>query len=383
MPDVHAVRSASSSARWIACPGSIRLCQSDECPKPGTSEYAEEGTAAHTLAEVKLKIALGMTTKADELKKAMKSEYFCGEMDEATSYYRDLVMEHYNGAGDGAEIMIEQRVDFSDWVPGGFGTSDAVIISDDTIEIIDLKYGKGVKVYAPNNTQMRLYALGAFEIFGDLYDFTNVRTTIVQPRLDHVSSEELTVKELIFWGDDIVRPAAEASEKPDAPLHAGEHCRWCPAKAVCRERAEANLELARYDFKPGDLLTADEVGEILSKAEELSKWAEDIKGYALAQAIAGTSYDGWKLVEGRSNRKYTDEVKVSEALQKAGFKEAMLYERKLLGITAMEKLVGKKKLAEVCKDLIEKPAGKPVLVPASDSREAINSAASAADDFKD
>ena len=380
MPDVHAKRSASSSARWIACPGSIRV--SDQCPEPGASQYAEEGTLAHAVAELKLKIALDKSVSAKELKKLTKDPLWTGEMDEATDFYRDLVLEHLYGAG-GAELMIEQRVDFSEWVPGGFGTSDAVIIDDDTIEIIDLKYGKGVKVYAPNNTQMRLYALGAFEIFGDLYDFTNVKTTIVQPRLDHVSSEELTVKELLFWGDEVARPAAEASEKPDAPLHAGEHCRWCPAKAICRERAEANLELARYDFAPGDLLTADEIGEILSKAEELSKWAEDIKGYALAQAIAGTSYDGWKLVEGRSNRKYTDEVKVSEALQKAGFKEAMLYERKLLGITAMEKLVGKKKLAEVCKDLIEKPAGKPVLVPASDSREAINSAESAREDFKD
>ena len=380
MPDVHAKRSASSSARWIACPGSIRV--SDQCPEPGASQYAEEGTLAHAVAELKLKIALDKSVSAKELKKLTKDPLWTGEMDEATDFYRDLVLEHLYGAG-GAELMIEQRVDYSEWVPGGFGTSDAVIISEDTIEIIDLKYGQGIRVDAKGNSQMRLYALGAFEIFGDLYDFDNVRMTIVQPRLDHVSSEDLTVKDLLKWADEVVVPAAKASEQPDAPTHAGDWCRWCPGKAVCRTRAEANLALAKYDFAPGDLLDDAEIGGILKQAEELSKWVSDLQGYALTQALAGTHYDGWKLVEGRSNRKYTDEAKVSEALQKAGFKEAMLYERKLLGLTAMEKLVGKKKLAEVCEGLIEKPAGKPVLVPESDKREAIGSAASAAADFDD
>ena len=229
---------------------------------------------------------------------------------------------------------------------------------------------------------MRLYALGALEIFGDLYDFEHVRMTIVQPRLDHVSTEELTVNELLTWATDVVVPAAEAADRPDAPTHAGEHCRWCPAKAVCRTRAEANLALARYDFAKGDLLDPEEIGEILKQADELAKWVGDIQAYALEQALAGQHYDGWKLVEGRSTRKYADEIKVVEALEKAGFKEAMLYERKLLGITAMEKLVGKKKLAETLGDLIIKPEGKPVLVTEDDKREAINSAASAAADFK-
>jgi hypothetical protein len=229
---------------------------------------------------------------------------------------------------------------------------------------------------------MRLYALGALEIFGDLYDFQNVRYTIIQPRLDHVSAEEITVEELVAWGNNVVKPAAEAAARPDAPIRAGDHCRWCPAKAICRERAEANLALARYDFKKGDLLGDEEISDILTRADELSRWVSDIQEYALARAMDGKTYDGWKLVEGRSVPKYADDLKVADALQAAGYDEAMLYERKLLGITAMEKLVGKKKLTETLGDLIIKPAGKPVLVPASDKRDAINTAAGAAADFK-
>jgi hypothetical protein len=381
MPNVHSRYPASASHRWINCPGSIRL--SDQVPQEGSSSYAEEGTLAHAIAEQKLRIAIDKTVKAAELKKLTKDPMYDGEMDEATTFYAGLVMEHYNAGGDYAELMIEQRVDFSQWVPEGFGTSDAIIISDDTIEVIDLKYGKGVRVDAEGNSQMRLYALGAYALFSDLYDFDKVRMTIVQPRLDHVSTEELTVQQLLEWAKVYVVPAAELAAKDDAPTSAGDWCRWCPARAICRTRAEANLELARYDFKRGDLLDPDEIAEILGKVDELTKWASDIQGYALQQAMDGTHYDGWKVVEGRSNRKYKDELLVAEALHKEGYKDAVLYTRKLLGITDMEKLVGKKKLAEICKDLIEKPAGKPTLVPESDKREPINSAAQAAADFSD
>ena len=381
MPNVHSRYPASASHRWINCPGSIRL--SDQVPQEGSSSYAEEGTLAHAIAEQKLRIAIDKTVKASELKKLTKDPMYDGEMDEATTFYAGLVMEHYNAGGDYAELMIEQRVDFSQWVPEGFGTSDAIIISDDTIEVIDLKYGKGVRVDAEGNSQMRLYALGAYALFSDLYDFDKVRMTIVQPRLDHVSTEEMSVEDLLFWAKVIVVPAAELAAKDDAPTEAGDWCRWCPARAICRTRAKANLELARYEFKRGDLLDPDEIAEILGKVDELTKWASDIQGYALQQAMDGTHYDGWKVVEGRSNRKYKDELLVAEALHKEGYKDAVLYTRKLLGITDMEKLVGKKRLAEICKDLIEKPAGKPTLVPESDKREPINSAAQAAADFSD
>lgn len=381
MPNVHSRFPASASHRWINCPGSIRL--SEQVPQETTTSYAEEGTLAHAIAEQKLLIAIDKTVKASELKKLTKDPMYDGEMDEATTFYAGLVMEHYNAAGDSAELMIEQRVDFSDWVPDGFGTSDAIIVNDDTIEVIDLKYGKGVRVDAEGNSQMRLYALGACAMFGDLYDFEKVRMTIVQPRLDHVSVEEMDLHDLLEWAKVYVVPAALEAVKDDAPLSAGDWCRWCPARAICRKRAEANLELARYDFQPGDLLEPDEIAEILGKVDELTKWAADIEAYALQQALNGEHYDGYKLVEGRSVRKYKDELQVAEKLKAEGFSEAVLYERKLLGITAMEKLVGKKKFTETLGDLVEKPAGKPVLVPESDKREAINSAAQAAADFKD
>lgn len=381
MPNVHSRFPASASHRWMNCPGSIRL--SEQVPQETTTSYAEEGTLAHAIAEQKLLIAIDKTVKAAELKKLTKDPMYDGEMDEATTFYAGLVMEHYNAAGDSAELMIEQRVDFSDWVPDGFGTSDAIIVNDDTIEVIDLKYGKGVRVDAEGNSQMRLYALGACAMFGDLYDFEKVRMTIVQPRLDHVSTEEIDLHDLLEWAKVYVVPAALEAAKDDAPLAAGDWCRWCPARAICRKRAEANLELARYDFQPGDLLEPDEIAEILGKVDELTKWAADIEAYALQQALNGEHYDGYKLVEGRSVRKYKDELQVAEKLKAEGFSEAVLYERKLLGITAMEKLVGKKKFTETLGDLVEKPAGKPVLVPESDKREAINSAAQAAADFKD
>ena len=382
MPDVHSRYPASASHRWINCPGSIRLSemvkQADEA-----SEYAKEGTLAHAIAEQKLLIAMDRAVKAESLKLLTKDTMYDGEMNEATSFYASLVLEHYNAADRGAELMVEQKVDFSDWVPEGFGTSDAIIVDDDTLEIIDFKYGKGIRVDADGNSQLRLYALGAISMLEALYNFTWVRMTIVQPRLDNVSTADMTVDELKYWAEIYVVPAALEAASDNPHYAAGDWCRWCPARATCRTRAEKNLELARYDFQPSELLNDNEIADILGRIEELTKWASDIEGYALQQAIAGTHYDGWKVVEGRSNRKYKDELKVAEKLKAEGYSEAVLYTRKLLGITDMEKLVGKKKLAETLKDLIEKPAGKPTLVPESDKREPINSAAQAAADFTD
>jgi len=383
MPSNHARLSPSAAVRWINCPGSIRLAE--QCPPEAGSEYAEEGTAAHALAELKLRAELGeITTRkyAAELKKARAGQYYCGEMDEATDYYKDAVLERLAASGADAELMVEQHFSLDAWVPEGFGTSDAVLVSDSTIEVIDLKYGKGVRVDAAGNPQLRLYGLGAASLFWDVYDFHTVRMTIIQPRLDHVSTEELPMQELFNWAETVVKPAALEASGDDGHTACGDWCRWCPAKAVCRTRAQKQLELAAYDFRDPDLLSADEIAEILPRIEELTRWASDVQDYALQQAVAGEHYDGWKLVEGRSVRKYADDLKVAEALQAAGYAEAALYERKLYGITAMEKIVGKKKLTEILGDLIIKPAGKPVLVPESDKREAINTAAAAAADFK-
>lgn len=380
MPSKHAKLSASSAFRWINCPGSVALA--DQLPAPGSSAYADEGTLAHALAELKLRKFLGDADNYDkELTQIQASEYYCGEMDEATDFYAETVQEHLAAAGEDVELMIEQQFSLDNWVPEGFGTSDAVIIGGSTIEVIDLKYGKGVKVEAKNNPQLRLYGLGASALFGDLYDFKTVRTTIIQPRLDHVSGEEIPLKELLLWAEEDVAPKARMAMDGTDYTACGDWCRWCPAKAVCRKRAEYNLELAKDEFKAPPLLTDEEIGEVLRRAEEIQKWTSDIQAYALEQALAGKHFDGWKLVEGRSNRKYADDLKVAETLVAAGYDEAMLYERKLYGITAMEKIVGKKKLTTTLGDLIIKPAGKPVLVPESDKREAINTTEAAKADF--
>lgn len=385
MPTKHARCSASSAFRWINCPGSVAL--SEQCPDPGSSSYADEGTLAHSLGELKIRRLVSEISEnqyKQKLADVQSGEYYDGEMDEATDYYAEIVLEELEAAGEGSILMVEQRLDLSRWIPEGFGTGDAVIISTTGhyIQIIDFKYGKGIKVEALENPQLRLYGLGAADLFEGLYDFDTVKTTIVQPRLNHVSSEESSLKDLLLWADEDVAPRAIMAMEGTDYLAAGDWCRFCPAKAVCRERASANLELARYEFRQPQLLTDEEIGEVLQKANELQKWVADVSAYALDQALAGRHFAGWKLVEGRSVRKYADDLRVADALKAAGFDEAMLYERKLYSITAMEKTVGKKRLTEILGDLIIKPQGKPVLVPESDKRDPINTAAAAQADFK-
>lgn len=382
MPTKHARLSASSAFRWINCPGSVAL--SDQCPTPASSSYADEGTLAHAIGELKLRYVNDEISKRQlnaKMKPLLQSEYYCGEMEEATGYYADAVIEALEAAGEDAELMIEQQFSLDRWVPEGFGTSDAVVIGGGVIQVIDLKYGKGIKVDARNNPQLRLYGLGAANLFDSLYDFDTVRMTIIQPRLDHISTEELPLSELLAWAEDDVKPRAQMAMDGTDYTAVGDWCRFCPAKAVCRKRAEYNLSIAKDDFRNPPLLSDEEIGEVLRRADELQHWVKDVGDYALEQALAGKQYDGWKLVEGRSVRKYADDLKVAEALKAAGYDEAMLYERKLYGISAMEKIVGKKRLTETLGDLIVKPAGKPVLVPESDKREAINTAEVAKADF--
>lgn len=377
----HARLSPSSSHRWINCPGSVYL--SEQCPPQEGSIYTEEGTEAHALAELKLRLLQGEEEFwSKQLENARKEySYYCGEMEEATDFYKDIIQEKLLEGGADAELMIEQRFSLEKWVPESFGSADTVIVAGNVIEVCDLKYGKGVKVEAKGNPQLRLYGLGAAELFGDLYDFDTVRMTIIQPRLDHVSTEEMSLKELILWAQEEVAPRAQMAMENSDFIQCGDWCRFCPAKALCRERAKENLKLAKYDFKEPRLLVDEEIGEILKKSAELKKWAEDVLDYALSQALEGKSFDGWKLVEGKSNRKYADESKVVKALKEAGFEEALLYERKLYGITNMEKLVGRKRFGEILGDLIIKPAGKPSLVPESDKRKAINKEEGAKEDF--
>lgn len=375
----HALLSASSASRWMVCPPCARL---EEKYENKTSEYAEEGTLAHELGELGLKHNLGeITTKKynAEVKKIEANELFTADMPDYVEIYVDTCMEKVSEAKaktPDALFKIEQRLDFSRWVPEGFGTGDFVIIADGTMEICDLKYGKGVPVSALGNKQMRLYALGAISEFEFLYDIEKVKMTIIQPRLDSISTDEITVDELLKWADEFVKPTAELAFKGEGEFCAGEHCGFCRAKSVCKARADKNLELAKYEFRTTTELSENDIADILGKAEELMKWAKDVQDYALEQALQGTSYSGWKLVEGRSNRKYTDTGKVAEILLANEYTEDKIYKPKeLQGLTNMEKVVGKKKLAELVGDYIEKPQGKPVLVVESDKRTVFNSAA--------
>jgi len=382
----HAVLSASGAHRWLACTPSARL---EEGFEETTSAYAEEGTLAHTLAELKLKLYLKQIPAkafAKQLQELEKSEHYSASMVDYIESYASIVLEKVNEArarSKDAVVLLEQKLDFSDWVPGGFGTGDVVIISDGVLEIIDLKYGKGVPVSAEDNAQMRLYALGALATFDSLYDIKTVRMTIVQPRLDSVSSDEITAEMLYWWADTELIKRAQLAWEGKGEFQAGEHCRFCRARFNCRARAEANLELAKMEFKKPELLSDEEIGEVLKQADELKAWVSDVFDYALVQARDhGKKFLGWKLVEGRSVRKYADEDQVAKTLTQAGYKESEIYQKKLWGITAMEKLLGKTKFTEILKGLVVRPAGKPTLAKESDKRPEISSTASAVADFE-
>ena len=366
-PKGHALLSASSSDRWLHCPPSARLCESYD---DKGSDYAAEGTDAHALCEYKLRQALGMeaTDPTENL------TWFNEEMSDCATGYAAYVLEQVEAAKQTCAdpvVLIEQRVDFSRWVESGFGTADCILIADGTLQIIDYKHGLGVLVSADGNPQMQCYALGALELFDAIYDIDSVRMTIYQPRRENVSTYELSKDELYRWADEVLKPTADLAFAGDGNFLCGEWCGFCKAKHDCRARANANMELARYDFKLPPLLTDEEVEEILARADDLVSWASDIKEYALQQAISGKEWHGWKLVEGRSNRRYTNETAVAGAVTDAGFDP---YEHKVLGVTAMQKLLGKSRFDEILAAYIEKPQGKPTLVPESDKRPAMNTA---------
>lgn len=366
-PKGHAVLSASSSDRWLHCPPSARLCESYN---DKGSDYAAEGTDAHALCEYKLRRVLGMEA-ADPTENLT---WFNEEMSDCANGYAAYVLEQVETAKQSCTdpvVLIEQRVDFSRWVESGFGTADCIIIADGTLQVIDYKHGLGVLVSAEENPQMQCYALGALELFDDIYDIDLVRMNIYQPRRDNVSTYEIQKDELYKWADEILKPTADLAFVGDGNFLCGEWCGFCKAKHDCRARADANMELARYDFKLPPLLTDEEVEEILSRVDDLVAWASDIKDYALQQAISGKEWHGYKLVEGRSNRKYTNDALVAAAVERIGVDP---YERKLLGVTAMQKLLGKSRFDEILAAYIEKPQGKPTLVPESDKRPAMNTA---------
>jgi hypothetical protein len=371
----HALLSASSSHRWLNCPPSARLCESYE---DKGSEYAAEGTSAHMLCEYKLKVALGIRAKDP----TADLSFYNAEMEDCANGYAAYILELVEMAKQSCAdpiVLIEQRLDFSKYVEGGFGTGDCLVIADGTLHIVDYKHGQGVLVEAEDNPQMKLYALGALEIFDGIYDIDTVSMTIYQPRRDNVSTYTVFKESLYQWAEEVLKPAAELAYAGDGEFNCGEWCRFCRAKAECRERAKANMALAVYDFQEPALLRNNEIASILAKIDELVSWAGDVKEFALQQALKGVKFDGFKVVEGRSNRKYTSESDVANAVITAGYNP---YEQCILGVTALEKLLGKKKFAELLGGLIEKPPGKPVLVREIDKRPAL-AITSAADDFKE
>lgn len=381
MPEEHARLSASGAKKWLNCPLSVML--ESDIPNP-SSEFAKEGTTAHSLGEAKLRLAIKELTRV-KYHKVIKELEITGEMEEYTDAYRDFVIERFNHAKSktqDAVLLLEQRLDFSKWVPEGFGTGDVVIIADGSMEVIDLKYGKGVPISADNNPQLRLYALGAIGKYEYLYDIDSVTMTVFQPRIDNISSETLKEEELIKWGDNVKSKALEAFNGVGECI-VGTHCDegFCRAKNICRAYTEERQKLSSYDFKDANLLTDEEIAEVIDQSELLAKWSKAVKEYALNQAInKGVKYPGFKLVEGRSNRTYSSEDKdIIDVLKGKGYVEDDICLKKVRSITDMESFLGKKVFSEVLGRYVIKPQGKPVLVHIEDNRPEFNSAE---EDFK-
>ena len=369
----HAILSASGAHRWLNCTPSARLeLEFDD----NSGEAAAEGTAAHALSEHKLRKALKMRSKKPV------SPYDSDEMDNYTDGYVEFVLEVIEQTKQTYSdplILIEQRLDFSKYVPDGFGTGDCVIIADGTLHIIDFKYGQGVLVSAEDNPQMKLYALGALDLFDGIYDIEMVSMTIYQPRRENVSTSTVSKESLYQWAEEVLKPKAELAFAGDGNYCPGEWCQFCRAAVKCRARAEAKMKLATFEFALPPLLSDEEIADILSYIGDLTNWANEIIAYATDAAVNhGKKWPGFKVVEGRSNRKYKDEETVAEAVKNAGYRD--IYKQSLITITEMEKLMGKSKFNEILGELVMKPPGKPTLVPVSDKRPEMNTS-SAKNDF--
>lgn len=375
----HSIFSPSASHRILNCPPSLMLCaKAAEQP----SAYAVEGSNAHELCAFLVEEALGRGVKDP----TENLEYYDAEMRSCAEGYASFVMEEYEKARQtcpDAQVLVEQRVDISRWVPGCGGTADCIILTDGTLEVIDYKHGLGIPVSASSeefggNPQLMCYCLGVIDMFDGIYDVSTVKMVIFQPRRDNVSEYTMSKADLLAWADEVLKPLATLALEGKGEFKAGEHCRFCRVKATCRKRAEYNMAMAQYDFEPPAELEDYEVDAILMVADRLTEWANDVKEYALAEALKGKEYEHFKVVEGRSVRKYKSEEAVAEAVEAAGFDP---WEKKLMGVTAMTSMLGKKKFEELLGGLMVKPRGKPALVPKSDKRPAMKNTAE--EDFKE
>lgn len=376
----HALLSPSSASRWLNCTAAPHL----EADMPDVSSgFAVEGTLAHAYCAKKLKTFLGLPTEHEDKEIAELADYHTGEMDEYTDAYATIVIEKYNAARaitPDAQLLVETRLDFGEHIPDSFGTADAIIIADGTMNVVDFKYGKGVSVSAFKNPQMQIYALGAYDKFSFEYRIDRVRMTIIQPRIDNLSDYELSVSDLMAWTDEVLTPRAQEAFSGQGTQTPGEWCRFCKVKSRCRALADQSLKTALEKPDP-QLLNPQELADVLPKLETIKIWLTGIEEYALHTALSGTAVPGWKVAEGRSTRKITNPTAVSDALSGAGIGRDLIYKpQELLPITELEKLVGKKQFAALCAQWISKPQGKPTLVPESDKRQAINTVE---DDFAD
>lgn len=377
MPGTHALLSPSAAHRWLNCAAAPRL--EENIPDRG-SVYAEEGTLAHAICARKLKRLLGQPTADEEVEIEMLHErYYTPEMEEYTDTYVTIVRDKLEAARKAtrdALLLIETRLDFSSYVPEAFGTADALIITDGCMEVVDFKYGKGVQVSAEDNPQMKIYALGALLKYSFDYGIDRVRMTIVQPRLGNLSEWTATTHDLLTWAIGELRPRALEAYRGGETPRPGTWCQFCKAAPQCRALTDTALA-ARKKFPDPALLTPAEISRVLPVLSMVKEWAAAVEEYALNQALNGTRYPGYKVVEGRSLRRISDPEAVGALLASLGYHEEEYIRRSLVGIGELEKLMGKKHFAETCGDYIVKPRGKPTLVPESDKRPSIT----AADDF--
>jgi len=379
----HAKLSASGSGRWLQCPPSVALSEGIERE---SSSYADEGSAAHTLGEARIRLEVLGTSAEDSLKedqliralqKAKASQYFDADMDRHTQAYCDYCVERINDP-DTLQWGLETRFDLSKYIPESFGTCDFWFINGGTLHVVDLKYGAGVLVPVRDNSQMMIYALGALTRFDFLHDILSVSMTVYQPRMDNIDTVLMSANTLLTWAREYLSPRAKLAFEGRGELHAGSWCRWCPV-GDCKARAAKQLELAKYDFKEPEQLTADEIADILGRLGEFEKWSKSIKAFALQKALAGTAYNGYKVVAGRSRRAYSDDNMVAAVLIKAGIDA---YDKSVKTITELEKTLGKKMVKDLLGDLIVKPSGSPTLVTVDDNRDEWNTN-TANTDFKD
>jgi hypothetical protein len=382
----HALLSPSASERWLICTRSARL---EEQMPESTSSYADEGTLAHAVGANDLELVHGEVSPAVHstiLDGLQADGHYSEDMVHHVKTYVDeckAVFERLDSKKGGAFPLIEEPFDLSIWAPGSFGTSDYNVVGGNELVIVDLKYGQGVPVSAKNNSQLKLYALGVYNVVKWMYNVEVIRMRIVQPRIDNTNEAVISISDLLEWAEKVVKPQAQKAFNGEGDFVPGEHCRFCKVKPTCRALANYKSEIAHLDFELPDTLTNEEVAEILTKADIYINWLNSVKDYALSQAIKGSVYPGYKIVEGRSNRIITDQDKVEALLIKKGFDyKEFLTEPKLKGIGELEKLLGKAKFETLLSKYVLKPKGAPALVRVTDNRHGINSHEHAVDDFK-